>query len=404
VISDRKFFKLLNRKKVYYPLVVLFLILAQSLVFVAGSFQNETVVEETSSYVANVAKNETVSGRYASLIVEPKDGVSKSMRDPGSELYDLYGVFTERVATYSSFVNADHKYKIHFDDFDQDKNLSVIYVRAGFNTSNKKSKDGNFLHEYFHLEVMFERKYYGNTEPHWMYISKSQADKLLDLENKEHTTENYRSLLNTKTKMVMGDNEPVEWEIKNIYLEQNYFYDAVKECAGEFIFGTTGYPDEFKMQAMYFMSDYVFRNKFFIEYATSYYPTTDFDYSIGKYNLKEDAKIDSSKLVYEVNKKESVICALLITLSIILLIFSIIIVALTDYSLKLYNFAIFAFAALLPFIVFKIINLLSGSITLFSFFSNRVNMITLLVAFVSLIIIFYFHYLYAKKGKKQNNE
>ncbi len=390
--------KIISNKNILFSfLSSLFFVCCFTLCFVSGVVNPSIKTEETAEYIANVSKNHTKNGMYTALLVEPNDSTSKKLIDTGTELYSLYGVFRENIASYASTVNADHQYDVRFRDIES-TNLSYVYVTSGFNSV---PYHGHYLHEYYHLELMFMRE----KDPEvWgkknfsslLYISQTQADKFLDLKGLDHTEENYKSLLKTRIFLTTNGQEK-EWQIEDIYLEQNYFYDAVTECAGEFVFAFSS--DAFlngpKKQSMYFLSSYAFRNSFYFEYTTSLYPQSDFDYKINNFNFIDDYKIDESRLIFKNNSESSMGSLMTLVLAIILGLCGILMVYMFLPNLKWWHHILFAISSLLPYLFFKFLYSLSGNIALFSAYSTKVNLIILLCAIVAYIVI-----LFIKKRKE----
>ncbi|MCR4661090.1 MAG: hypothetical protein K5765_03690 [Clostridia bacterium] len=345
---------------------------------------SKTKVEQTAEFVANVVKNNTKNGKYAALLVEPNEKTDKNLIDTNLELYNLYGVFRENIASYVSTVNADHQYDVRFKSISTN-NLSYVYVTSGFNTV---PYHGHFKHEYYPLELMFKRDKLNPSFNSLIYISQSQADKFLDLDGLEHSTENYQSLLNTKVVLRTNGVEK-EWQIEDIYLEQNYFYDAVTECAGEFVFAWSS--DAFlkgpKKQSLYFLSSYSFRNLFYFDYATSLYPQSDFDYKVSDYNFIDGYKIDTSRLVFSTNSHDQIGSFLVLSFGILLDVSNLIAVYFLLPNIKWWYHIAFGISTITPYLVFKLIYLMTGNIALFSSFATTANMIMLLSTIFLYVII-----------------
>ncbi len=386
-----------NSKKSLKILFMSIIVIGHSFTYFAGALYPETDVEQTANYIVSIAKNDTKGGHYVPLIIEPRDSLKSQMIDPVLELYNLYDVFKGSSPSYTSVINSKHEHDIHFKEFNTDINLSCVYVRTGFNTVEYKD---HYKHEFFPLEVMFNRVKHSETLPRMMYISVSHANKLLDLKNKEHSTENYQWLCTQRATIVI-DGIDYEYSIEDIYYEYNVYYTAVKECAGDFLFVSQGYPETIKNQSMYFLSEYSFRNKYFIDYAKSYYPLANYDYSIGTNNLKEGVSIDSSKLIFESPNKNTFIPVLLVTASVLLMFVVLFVLIISNFSGSILFSVLFIIFSILPYLIFKFISALSGSILFFSSFSNRINMILIVTSFSIYLITFLIKYLIRKnKGVK----
>ncbi len=391
------FKKIHTDKKILFTSLASFLfVVSFSLCFISGSINPALKTEETAEYVADVAKNHTKNGMYAALLVEPNENTEKKLIDTGTELYSLYGVFRENIASFASTVNADHGYDVRFKDIET-SNLSYVYVTSGFNTV---AYHGHYKHEYYPLELMFMREkdpqVWGQSNFNsLLYISQTQADKFLDLKGMEHNEENYKGLLKTRIFLTTNGIEK-EWQIEDIYLEQNYFYDAVNECAGEFVFAWSS--DAFlqgpKKQSMYFLSPYAFRNSFYFDYATTLYPQSDFVYKINEYNFIDNFKIDDSRLIFSNDSKDSIGSSLLLVLGILLVLSGFAVIYLFIPDLKWWHHLLFGSSVIVPYLIFKIVFLISGNPLLFSTFSTKVNLIMLFCSILVYVII-----LFIKKRK-----
>lgn len=380
----KKIINKVNNKKTLKVLFMSIVIAGYSLTYIAGCFHPNTIIEETSNYLAFVAKNYTKGGNYVPLVIEPKDAKKSQMIDPVLELYNLYDVFKGNSPSYTSIINSNHDHNIHFKDFNTDKNLSCVYVKSGFNTVEYKD---HYKHEFFPLEVMFKREKIGPTLPRMMYISVSHANKILDLNSMEHSTENYKWLC-TQSATVVIDGVDYEYSIEDIYYEYNVYYSSIKDCAGDFLFVSQGYPDTIKNQSMYFLSEYSFRNKYFIEYANNLYSTADYDYSIGINNFKEGVSLDVSKLIFAPTSKYPAIPALMVIFSILLISVSLFVLIASNISESILYSSLFLAMSLFPYIIFRVVSLLSESVLFFSSFSNFINMIMILISFSTLVITF----------------
>lgn len=388
----KQIFRRIARRKTpfFTTLISIIFVVSFSFCFISGSINPSVRVEQSAEYVANVAKTHTKNGQYAALLVEPNKKTDKKLIDTGIELYSLYGIFRENIASFVSTVNADHLYDVRFKDIDSN-NLSYVYVTSGFNSV---PYHGHYKHEYYPLELMFNREkdpesWDHKSFSHLLYISQTQADRFLDNDGLEHTTENYQSLLKKRI-FLTTDGVEREWQIEDIYLQQNYFYDAVTECAGEFVFAWS--PEAFlqgpKKQSLYFLSSYAFRNSFYFNYATSLYPQSDFDYKISNFNFIDDYQIDSSRLVFSVDNQSSIGSSFVLAVGILFLILDLALVYFALPEIKWWHHLLFAASAVTPYLFFKLLYLIANNTALFSSFATTSNMIIMLCAvFIYAIIV-----------------
>lgn len=379
-----------KNKSLFAIIVAVLFLLSFSSCFISGIFNPAIKTEETAEYIADVVKNHTRKGTYAALLVEPKSSTEKKLIDTGTELYSLYGVFRENIASYVSTVNADHTHDVRFKDI-QSENLSYVYVTSGFNSV---AYHGHYKHEYYPLELMFNREkdpevWQQKNFSSLLYISQSQADKFLDLNGMEHNETNYKSLLKTRIMLTTNGVEK-EWQIEDIYLQQNYFYEAVTECAGEFVFAWS--LDAFlqgpKKQSLYFLSSYSFRNSFYFDYATALYPQSDFEYKISDFNFTDDFKLDAKRLFFSSDSNTPLLSTLVLVFGIILVSSGLAIIYFVLPDLKWWHHFVFATSALLPYLSFKILHKITSRILFFSTVATNANLIMLLTTiFVYSVIV-----------------
>ena len=380
-----KLFK--SKKGILLILPILLSLLGFSLCFVSGIYQPSTFIEQKANSIANIVLTETTHKQYLPLIVQPKTDSKSKMIDPGTEFHDLYGSFKENIASYASMLNADHQHKAYFDsEFykDYDTNISFLYVRYGFNFSQYK---GNiFKHEKYPIETMFGRNVKGTTPRHLICISLTQANKLLDNKGLEHTSSNYEKLIGEDINISI-DGSPVEWKIANIYFEDNYYFEAIKNNIGDFVFVTAGEDEIMKNQSVYFLSSYAFRNKHYLNYALSLYSQEHFNYSFGNADLIDGYSIDPELCNFSSSGQNGIIGNMFFSFSIICLVSSVVCLFFVE-KLTFGYCALYVFSAFLPYFVFKFIYLVRNDLVFFSSFSTTCNWIMLLSVLVISIVIF----------------
>ena len=154
---------------------------------------------------------------------------------------------------------------------------------------------------------MFQGKHYYSNVFSYCYISQSQAQKLLKNKNIPITPESYESLLGTAITLQMDDVD-YQWNIANIYLETNEFYDDVSNVMGSFLLGYNKYPEGFHKEAVYFMRPQIFQNTYLLKHSVSLYSPLQYNYCFGTYNLlaktssaieiQESALTTKAKFIY----------------------------------------------------------------------------------------------------------
>ncbi len=383
--------KLIRNKKWGIIAIASLIFTSLILLFPAGALNSSTQLEKTANYLTDVVSNHTVSKQYLGLLVEPKDDSDKKTNDSVSEFRYLYGNFKETKATYISSINADKTHSVYFKNIDDNTNYSFLNNDHGFGTPEYK---GHYKTEVYPLELMFLGRHLVPSElqtlpegalyTNFIYISQTNADKLLIRDGLEPNEENYKSLLGKYVHLEIDTVDYFFW-IEDIYLETNYFYEAVNEVIGDF-FMCGGYPKNFKKQALFFLRDYSFPNKYYIEYSTTTYSTKYYDYKILEHNLVDDYSIDQNKFIIETKTIRNVASILLIVLSVSLALASLTLVLLAKYALNVVNHIEIGGALFVPYIIFWIISLLFKNTLILSNFTTS-WVIGVILGFVILYIL-----------------
>lgn len=379
------FLKIIKSPKASFiiPLVCIFCSIL--FIFPAGLFYSSTSIETTSEYIAEIAGNHTISGKYAAMMVEPNDSTTKTIRDSYDEFLYLYGIFREGLATYAEAVNSEKSHTVKISELNNNTNFSFFHIDRGYGAEPYKDHYKTLTYP---LEVMFSNRHPYDPKASFVYVSQSVADKLLDSEGKEHTDENYKNLIHTYITLEI-DGKNTVYYIDNIYFETNYFYEALYEVMGDFIVGGAYYPPGvFKKQGLFFLRNYAYQNEYYIEYATSIYPSSDFQYSILERNLKDGFKVDYGKIQFFKNTRYDFLSIFLLVISILLLLFSLSILFFSKSALSLKkHIAVFA-SLFLPYFIFWIIHKLSNSTILFSSFST-ISVLWFMLSFIFLYLVLF---------------
>lgn len=392
------FNNLLYNKKTNIIAIVCLVFCSMFMLFPAGAMHSSTIIENTSEYIANVAENHTKSGKYLGLLIEPSKD-DKKVNNPYYEFHSLYAIFREGMATYAGVANADRAHSVTITDIGDGINYSFLSVDTGFGVKEYyRNDEGEMVYkqEFYPLELMFYSNHpmiIGSYS--FIYISKSKADALLDKNGLEHSRSNYQSLLNT---IINVDIDGVEYKfaIDNIYLEQNYFYEALHEVIGDFILGGHKYPNSIKRQSLFFLRNYAFQNKYFIEYATNLYSTTDFSFRLLERNLSNDYKIDYSKIIFETTDGNAKSTTLLV-LALLLIVAAFVLMCFGIYEFNVCHHFIMGAALFSPYFIFWLIHLFSKNAIWFSNFAVSWELwIALGFVVIYLIVLFF-------KREKQKN-
>ena len=371
--------KIKKNKKINLVILLCSIFVSLSLLFPAGLLSGSTKIEQTADYLADVAQNHTQNGLYSGLIVEPNDSTDKEITNSVKEFRYLYGIFKERLATYVSTMNATHTHEVHLTQVDSEINFSFLHNDSG---NSYKEYNGHYKHEVYPLELMLPADHIkkggkeelpsGEQYTGFIYISETRARELMPVKGITYDEDNpynsYKKLLGKYVTVEIDSKEYFYW-IESVYLQDNYFSRAINEVVGEFIF-CSAYPSNvFKKQALFFLRNYSFQNKFYIDYLSKNYAHSDFNYHLLRYNIEDNFTIDESKLVFysESSDAGSVV---LVVFSVLLALIGLVTFYISDFNKTLMYHLLVGAALLSPYLIFLIIHFVSKSVLLFSSFST----------------------------------
>ena len=388
-------------------------LLSLFLAFPAGYYSDGVRVEACANYYADISKNHTlINGKkkLSGLLVEPKDGSKHKMRyDTDNAITELWGVFKGQNASFAPVINVNRDIDIYFADRDfSSESLSIVYSNIGQSSEVYHTKNGvpvDYKFQSSPLALMFSSEHKGMHNSLLIYISQTQAERKLLAEGKEITRDNLKSLQGTKTEMEING-VVYNCLIDNIYLDNfkhsykvsnyDYYYGTdVGAVIGDFVFvnfyavyqDKVPPEDTVKRQALYIMSEYSFRNKFFIEYAKESYSTNNYTFRFAKSNLKEGFVPNNQILEHALsNSHSNVWCILFTVLASSLFILLLIFVYIRKVFLQPLSIIFLLFVAPVPYLIFKLIFMFTNNLTLFSFYSLCMDLI-LIIAFVIFVIL-----------------
>lgn len=271
-----------HKKKVSLLLSVLGL----TFVFISGFFTANTQLEKIAEYATEVVKNHTNGKSLCALTVE-KTPESGAIIDYDSEFHNLYGTFKQQKITFASVINADKRHNITIDN-DISDNLSMVYVGP----VGSISYNGHFKHYVSPMEIMFPDEKIYDISKYVAYISQTHADRLLEENNVSrqpdgtYSEADYSGLLKQLI-TIRTDEGQDSFAIQNIYYQSNYYYEGLHEVVGDFVMVSYWVPGDLQTerQNMYFMSDYTYQNKYFMNYINSAYPSKKYLLKVNRFNI-----------------------------------------------------------------------------------------------------------------------
>ena len=366
-----------------------------TMIFVGGMFSSNTKIEKVAEYVTDIAVNHTSDKSICALTVG-KTEKSGPLLNPDSEFHNTYGTFMQQRIAFASAVNPDKERQITFENIQTD-NLSMLYGGA----VGTIPYNNHYKHNTLPIEIMFvdERMY--DISNYVIYLSQNQADSLLDSyeyprqDNGFHTEDEYRSLLKTMVPISI-DGQVTEFVIQNIYYQINYYYDSLFEVMGEFVIFSYYLPNDLRSEQrnMYFMDEYVYHNKYFMNYIVAAYPSRNFSLKINHFNLVD--QIDDNYLTsfYYLKNSENLdwLNVIFLIIAILLLLFSLFLVFCVGFKKKsvILNSVLYLAVLFTPYVIFSIIFKITGNVYFMSETASKTNFFTIIIyGFVYIMLLIF---------------
>lgn len=398
-------FKEIIDKKNLFILSSIFVSLTVGLL--SGASCPKTKIEDTSNYISNVVKNDTVSQGLLPITIESFDGTS--LPDSEAEFLRLYGVFRQERITFASGYNLTKDETITIDELDASENLSAVYI--GSTTGSDEYKD-HYRDVTYPVEVIFPFVRYDSVSNQTACLSMTQAKVVLKkrgIDKVEYDNDDYKTLIATPI-YINVKGEVIKFVIQNIFYDDTYYIKDLKRSIGEFFITSYYFPKTVRKQNAYFMSSYPYENKYFIEYINSVYKDRNCLLKCatdqGK-NLKNEIDVKRITNFYGVSSQTSFYETTMITIAAM---FALVTFVLLYYFYDKYDFNLLIshfIILFIPFIIFFFINLITNNVFIFSEVGTKTNAILMFV-YIFGFSIFYFVKKFQKrsirKGAKANEE
>ncbi len=273
-------------------------LLGLMLVFVGGIFSTNTQIEKIANYATEVVNTATEKKNLFAITVQATDE-SKTIADTDTEFHNLYGVFKQNKITFATAVNPNKEFNITIPDITD--NLSLLYV-GPVGTSKTETGEKRFRHYVFPIQTMFEDERYYFTNQYIIYISKTHATRILESRGTEkeedgtYSFDKYETLVASTISMDFNG-ESFDFLIQNIYYETGYYYEGLHDVMGDFGMVSYYLPNNLssKRKNMYFMSDFTYQNKYFLDYINTVYSSKKYLVEVNDYNIIKD--IDTNRLL-----------------------------------------------------------------------------------------------------------
>ena len=370
-------------------------LLGLMIVFVGGIFSTNTQIEKVANYATEVVNNATEKQNLCAITVQATKE-SKPIADTDAEFHNLYGVFRQNKITFATTINPDREHNISITGISS--NLSLLYV-GSVGTKESERGEKRYRHLTFPIQTMFEDDRYYQINKYVIYISKTHATKILEsngLEKQEdgtYTFEDYKTLVASTINMTF-DGAEYDFLIQNIYYETDYYYEGLYDVMGDFGIVSYYLPNDLsdKRKNMYFMSDYTYQNKYFMNYINSVYSSKKYLVQVNEFNLT--SKINTDRLLSFYygesisNTQWLAIVIFIIGGAIFLSSFCLYFYgkAKSGNRRRVFDYWIWFALLFTPYLIFQCLYLLTKEIAVLSEISSKVNGLFILLS----IVLFYF--------------
>ena len=265
------------------------------LVFIGGIFSANTQIEKVASYATEVVNTATEKKNLCAITVQATDE-SKALADNETEFHNLYGVFRQEKITFATAINPDGEYDISITGISN--NLSLLYV-GPVGTKECDHGEMRYRHFVYPIQMMFDDGRYYELNNYIIYISKTHATTILESKGVEkqedgtYTFDDYQSLVASTINMTFNETE-YDFIVQNIYYEEDYYYQGLFDVMGDFGIVSYYLPEGLsnKRKNMYFMSDYTYQNKYFMDYINTVYSSKKYLVQVNEHNLTKEINID----------------------------------------------------------------------------------------------------------------
>lgn len=360
-------------------------LISMSLAFLSGVWNNQTLIEKSAAYASYLS--EKTDDNYIPIAVE--SNVAQNLPiDSKDEFYKTYGVFGEKRISFVPCVNADKRYKISCESLNIIDHLSFVF----FESQNNVKYNEHYKHEYFPIELMFEGEKEFTNFYSACYISKENADLLLESRNLEKNPENYLALLGETLEITIEETTYV-YMISNIYFNEGYYCNDFGYISDEYLITFSRFPETIKKEYCYFLNEYVFQNYYYLNHIKKSFAQCNYYYL-------NDSKYESfdSNLAFafnSVNQNEwlswfilSFACLIFLLQEVFFIIYH------KLFSLKFV--VLYIAASFVPYVFFCLIYLATANICIFSFMSSLLCSIMVLTQIVISLICVFKNFIYLK--------
>lgn len=389
-------------------------LLSLTISLLTGLVSNDTKKEKAADYVANVVKNNTVGSNYLGITVERLQSNSNfSAQDNDSEFRRLYGVFKQERATFAAGYNLDKRYSVTVGCFESDENQSIMYVGQSVSIPYENGHKHDPYPYVFMFPLIRDEGIWQNC----LSISKSRATEMLlklfpEKKESDFTESDYKQyVVGKRTSITISTSDfsqthTEEYTIQNIYYEQDYYYKCINEVVGDFVIFSEFFRPKYSennyvpSQRLYFFTDYAYQTKYFMDYLNNVYTSSEYHFDVVENNIVK-GKIDKKAILqfrdFDVFNKTSTFETIFIIISIALTFASIALFIISEINKNKLSVILCLVSVFAPYLIFKLLYIITGNISLFSITGARTNGILMIVYILAIIFVCVFEIAVKKK-------
>lgn len=392
---------------------ILFCLIGLSGIFLSGSLNSNSALERNADYITNVVNKGTFGSKYCAVSV---DAPNEKATYYEKEFTNLFDVFHSHSVSFFPAMNVNKELDIRLESLDSD-NISLFYLGP---IGTKIDPNNNSIrHNLYNIEMMFEDPVYKGTEYDKNHasiatISVEQANKYLELLNEPRTfnrsyeKEQYKKLIKQPISININGVQHTYY-IWNIYFNNGFFCDGLKEVLGEFVLTSYYQPTienlslNYWLKCVYAFNNSSYYNKYLIKYLEDRYIDSKPNMKVVRNNIICD--FDESvflKFYYPdiTEQKFNPFSILIIASSSFVLSSFVIFLVLNGVrrAKQPLVYSILYFSNMfIPYLFFKIVYIITGDPLFFSEFSCKLNAIYLMGT-ILVFVLFYLTSINKKKG------
>lgn len=366
-------------------------------VFVSGITYSNTILEDSATYISEIAKSEITTNHYLSFQIRAnKEENEKKYPSTYNEYFYWKYIFRHSDFSFLSTVNGGKTHSCQYREIDVNENISFLYCGNNYNP-----KYGDYYkHEVYDIQLMFQGKNIISPEAiNFFAISQSRASQILQSRGFEKSGENYsveqfETLLGTNTTLSL-DNKEYCFTISNVFFEEGTFFQNVRETFGEFALSYIHFPDNFERECSFIFNKYTYQNLHKIKRIRMLFDDSSFSIAPSLYNfVSKDFSFNNSKInpILQQAVGNQPVSIVLTTFSLLLFLVIIFFLILFYTDLRFYDFIIICCSFLTPYALLAIINIIKPIVLLFSHYSCMLFMLLLIIFVICML------YVMCKKG------